>query len=290
MPSRLPLFAPSLTLGDDPDAPEGTARGLGRRPVIFDVVKADRRTSLLPKGIRLVMHVNPKTMSLSYAKQTERMQTRGGFVEFHWGDAAEQITFEATTGGFMRLYTGLSNIAGGTGKQGRRETIAYDKYLDLLALFHNNGAIYDALGNIVVQGYIKMTFDGGVHIGWFDGNFVVTESATTPYMFNMSASFTIDQEILRWRSSDLGVRDDRFGQPPTSLFDAQALAKEITADDALAAEIATGILEDGLRLPGRDLIDPFASAEREFAQRQLATVRTPDAQGLLDPFAGVGEG
>ena len=288
MPSRTPIFAPPLVLGDDPDAPEGTARGLGRRPVIFDVVKGDRKTSLLPEGLRLVMHVNPRTMQLSYAKQTERTQTRGGFVEFHWGDAAEQISFEAATGGFMRLYTGLSNITGGTGKQGRRETIAYDKYLDLLSLFHNNGAIYDALGNIVVQGYIKMTFDGGVHIGWFDGNFVVTESASTPYMFTMSANFIIDQEILRWRSSDLGVRNDRLGQAPASLFDAQALAQENAADNALAGGSSTGILNPELDPVRNEIVDPFASAEREFKKQQLDSVRTRDSSGLIaDPFAGV---
>jgi hypothetical protein len=273
-------------LGDDPDNGFEKPKHEGHRPVIFDVVKADRRTSLLPKGIRLVMHVNPRTMSLSYAKQTDRMQTRGGFVEFHWGDAAEQITFEAATGGFMRLYTGLSNIAGGTGKQGRRETIAYDKYLDLLALFHNNGSIYDALGNIVVQGYIKMTFDGGVHIGWFDGNFVVTESAMTPYMFSLSATFTIDQEILRWRSSNLGIRDDRIGQEATSLFDTQALAQEISADDALAADIATGILDPEIDPVHSDLIDPFATAEREFKER-FEALRPVGPSGLRDPFEGI---
>jgi hypothetical protein len=121
MPDKLPIFRPTIELADDPEY--GDLRR-GRRPVIFDVVKSDRETSLLPEGLRLVMHVNPSTMQLSYAKQTERTQTRGGFVEFHWGDAAEEITFDAATGGFMRLYAGLSNITGGSGTQGRRETLA----------------------------------------------------------------------------------------------------------------------------------------------------------------------
>lgn len=281
MPDRLPVFEPHLTLGDDPDAVEGTGKRRGRRPVIFDVVKEDRQTSLLPKGLRLVLHVNPRTMSFSYAKQTERAQTRGGFVEFHWGDAAEEVSFEAATGGFMRLFTGLSNITGGTGKQGRRETIAYDKYLDLLALFHNNGSIYDALGNIVVQGYIKMTFDGGVHIGWFDGQFTVTESAQTPYMFTMSARFIIDQEIMGWRSSELGVRDDRFGQAPASLFDAPSIAQESFSPFS-RGDRATTILSPESD-PVRDSsVDPLVSAEREFRRSSVGPT--------FDPFAGSGEG
>lgn len=177
---------------------------LGRRPVIFDILGPDQETSLLPGDLKLVLHVNPRTMQLSYSKQTQRTQTRGGWVEFHWGDGAEEINFEAATGGFMRMYTGLSNITGSRGAvQGRRQTLAYSKYLDLLALFHNNGAVFDVHGNIVIQGYIKITFDGGIHIGWFDGEFTVVENANTPYMFNMTSRFIIDREIMQFRSPPL---------------------------------------------------------------------------------------
>jgi len=259
MPNSLnATFPPSLELGDDPNF--GNLRR-GRRPVIFDVLGPNRVTSLLPQGIKLVLNINPKSMSFSYAKQTNRTQTRGGFVELHWGDAAEEVTFSAATGGFMRLYSGLSNIAGGAGDQGRRQTIAYDKYLDLLALFHNNGAIFDRLGNIVQQGYIKMSFDGGVHIGWFDGQFSVTEAAEKPYMFEMSARFIIDHEILSWRSSELGSRGTTFGDAPASVFDAQAVQQKAQEP----GDTATEILNQQLRDPS---VDPYLSAEAILAQSE----------------------
>jgi len=202
--------------------PDEEAQGRGRRPVIFDILAPDQETSLLNLkedgwgDLRLVLHVNPRSMQFSYAKQTQRVRTRGGYVEYHWGDAAESINFEAATGGFMRMFTGLSNVTGfGGAAQGRRETIAYDKYLDLLALFHNNGAIYDAFGNIAVQGFIKLTFDGGIHIGWFDGPFVVTEEATKPYQFNLTGRFIIDREIMRFRTANLIGYDG----PPTTVPD-----------------------------------------------------------------------
>jgi len=252
MPDQLPVFEPFQTLGDDPEF--GNKRD-GHRPVIFDVVKGDGETSLLPEGLKMVMHVNPRTMSLSYGKQTERTQTRGGFVEFHWGDAAEEITFESATGGFMRLYSGLSNITGGIGTQGRRETIAYEKYLDMLALFHNNGSMYDPLGNIVVQGYIKMTFDGAVHIGWFDGQFVITESAQKPYLFELSARFIMDREILRWRSADLGLRNDQVQEAAASNFSAQSITQSDSEDNPqLAGDRGTSILDP--------TVDPFADPFR----------------------------
>lgn len=203
MPDQLPVFQGAFR-GPNEQDDQGPAGPRGRRPVIFDILAPDQRTSLLPGDLKMVLHVNPRTMRLSYTKQINRVQTRGGFVEFHWGDGLEEINFENATGGFMRMYTGLSNVTGARGgTQGRRQTLAYERYLDLLALFHNNGAVYDANGNIVIQGFLKITFDGGVHIGWFDGQFTVTEDANQPFMFNMTSRFIIDKEIMEFRSPAL---------------------------------------------------------------------------------------
>ena len=209
-------------------SPEDESSGAGKRPVVFDILGLDWETSLLPDDAKLVLHVNPSSMKIQHQKNIIRIQTRGGFVEQHWGDAAEKISFNMATGGFMRLYAGLSNKTGSsfqgnlqstgsalTASQGRRETIAYDKYLDLLAMFHNNGSIYDVNGNIVMQGYMKITFDGGVYIGWFDGDFTVTESALKPYQFELSSNFNIDREEMVMRTTLLNTDTDLF-QPGTS--------------------------------------------------------------------------
>jgi hypothetical protein len=176
--------------------------GLGVRPVVFDILGPDLATSILPPDLRMVLHVNPSSMSPQYSKQTERIQTKGGFVEQHWGEAARSISFNMATGGFKRLYSGLSNITGGghDTEGTRRETIAYDKYLDLLALFHNNGSIYDASGQIAFQGILKVTFDGGIYLGWF-ASFNVQEDAEKPYQFDLTAEFTVAHEVLRLRTT-----------------------------------------------------------------------------------------
>lgn len=173
----------------------------GKTPVIFDILGPDGETSILPEGWRLVLHVNPTSMSIKYVKRVERMQTKAGFVEQHWGDDPQSISFEMATGGFMRLYTGLSNVTepgytGGT----RRETLAYDTYLDLLSLFHHNGSVYDLSGQIALQGQIKITFDDGVYFGWF-GSFAPTETSEKPYQFNLTAEFTVEREIQNWRTA-----------------------------------------------------------------------------------------
>lgn len=174
---------------------------LGVRPVVFDILAPDFETSLLPDSIKLVLHVNPRSMTMNYAKVIERIQTKGGYVEQHWGEGTRNIAFDMATGGFKRLYSGLSNVTGGGVDVGgtRRESIAYDKFLDILSLFHNNGAIYDTNGQIAFQGIIKITYDGGIYYGWFD-NFSVNEAAELPYMFNLSAQFTVSHEVMRLRS------------------------------------------------------------------------------------------
>lgn len=192
----VPLFRSAFRSWEDEFDPN-----LGVRPVVFDILAPDLETSILPPDLKMVLHVNPNSMDITYAKQIERIQTKGGFVEQHWGEAARSISFDMVTGGFVRLYSGLSNITGGGYDAGgtRRETIAYDKFLDMLALFYNNGSVYDTNGQIVFQGILKVTFDGGIYFGWFQ-SFNVTEAAEKPYQFSLTADFTVSHEVLRLRS------------------------------------------------------------------------------------------
>jgi hypothetical protein len=189
---------------------------LGIRPFVFDIVAPDGVTSLLPDDIKMTLHTNPKNISFSYEKKHEISPTLSGWVEYYWGDNPTTISLEASSGAFIRPYTGLSAVTGpvtipnefnnsvsnGEGQAStigasiggtRRDTITYDKYLDLLALFHNNGSVYDQTGRVVVQGKIKMIFDGGVWFGWFQ-SFSVTDDANTPYSFNVSLAMQIERE------------------------------------------------------------------------------------------------
>lgn len=193
-------------------SPDDGELGLGKTPVIFDIVGANG-VSILPEDLRMVLHVNPRTMQFSYDNVIEVIQTRGGHVEQHWGQSPATIAFEQATGGFARLYTGVTSITGpgpansrlpsstqavdigGT----RRDTIAYDKYLDLLALYHNNGSVYDRSGRIYYQGKVKMAYDGGTYWGYIE-NFTVSEEVEQPYQFSLSFSFKVDREAHQLRS------------------------------------------------------------------------------------------
>jgi len=216
MAGTIPVFRSAFT------SPEDEFSGRGVRPVVFDILAPDHETSILPDHLKMVLHVNPTSMKMSHSKVIERIHTEGGFVEQHFGDGTETIAFEMATGGFMRLYTGLTNITGGGIDVGgtRRETIAYDKYLDILALFHNNGHIYDYHGRIVFDGIIKIWFDGHTWYGWFQ-SFSVSEEAESPYQFTLSANFIIDSEKVTLRTTILPGGASSSQDPTRKTFEFQ---------------------------------------------------------------------
>lgn len=176
--------------------------GKGIKPVVFDILSPDLETSILPDYLKLVLHTNPDNFKISYQQIINRIQTMGGYVEQHFGSGVDTISFEGCTGGFVRLYTGLTSVTGDGIDVGgsRRETLAYDSFLDILALFHNNGAIYDDNNNIVLHGAIKISFDGDYWIGNFN-NFSVTEDSSKPYMFTFTALFTVRKEVMSIKST-----------------------------------------------------------------------------------------
>jgi hypothetical protein len=171
------------------------------KPVLFDILSPDKNTSLIPDGMKMLLQVNPSQMKISHQKIIERITTRGGFVEQHFGERPVGLTFEGVTGGFVhRKYGYIANTVNSSNNFNdsatRRDTLAYSKYLDLLAFYKNNGAIYNKDGLIIVQGIIRVEFDNHTWDGWFS-SFNVTEASEKPYMFTLSCEMTIDSSSIK---------------------------------------------------------------------------------------------
>lgn len=183
---------PSLDTGYTHPSSTRTGRFI---PMAFQVTSPlNRRMALLPHS--LVLHTNPTTFSENPTKKIERIQTRGGFVEQHWGDELTEISGDSSTGAFMNLYTGTSSVM-------RQRTIAWDRYRDLLDLYYNNGSVYDPFGNIVLQGNLMLMYDKGTYIGYFT-NFSVEETGDSPFAFQLSWTFKVEETILKlpsWNGS-----------------------------------------------------------------------------------------
>lgn len=155
-------------------------------PVLFQVISPDGVTPLIPEAIFL--HVNPRNMSLSYAKQIERMQTRGGWVEQHWGDQLATMTLSMVSGGFVNVDAGYTTAQ-------RRETVGYDILQNIVNIFHGNGSVYDDRGQVIFRGFVRLTYSGGVYDGHFT-TLSLTEGAEAPFMFTADLSFTVERESL----------------------------------------------------------------------------------------------
>lgn len=158
----------------------------GTIPVAFQITSPlDVQMALLPHA--LVMHLNPANFNETYTKKVERFQTRGGFVEQHWGDELTEISADGSTGAFMNIYTGTSSLL-------RNQTIAWDRYRDLHDLYRNNGDVYDPYGNIVLRGNVMLMYDKGQYIGYFS-SFDIEETDSSPFTFNLSWNFKVEQII-----------------------------------------------------------------------------------------------
>lgn len=189
---RIPSANPDFDEVQVPSQETGYVHGLeGRKsfiPVAFQVTSPfDHRRVLLPHA--LVMHVNPANWSESHTKRVERIQTRGGFVEQHWGDDLTEISADGSTGAFMNIYTGLSSVL-------RHKTIAWDRYRDLHDLYRNNGSVYNPYGDIVLQGRIMLMYDRATYLGYFR-SLDVEESDDQPYSFRVSWNFKVEETIMK---------------------------------------------------------------------------------------------
>ncbi len=167
---------------------------LNRKPIVLDVLGPDFRTSLLGTDLKLVLHANPSQVSVTRPKLTTTANTERGRVRWHYGQAVAQFSMEGATGGFVRMYAGLTGLASmARNIPSRRETIAYERYRDLLALFRNNACVYSSRGTPIHYGVIVVTYDGASYRGWWS-SFTSAEDASRPYQFTVSADLQVREE------------------------------------------------------------------------------------------------
>ena len=189
---HIPSANPDSDLLQVPSENPNYSHGLEQRktfiPMAFQITSPfNSRRVLLPHA--LVMHINPQNYSENHTKKLERIQTRGGFVEQHWGDDLTDINEDGSTGAFMNVYTGLSSVL-------RHKTIAWDRYRDLHDLYRNNGSVYDPYGNVVLQGNVMLMYDRGTYLGYFR-TFEVEETDDQPFVFRVSWSFKVEEELMK---------------------------------------------------------------------------------------------
>jgi hypothetical protein len=147
----------------------------------------------------LAIHQNPESLSEKYTKSKSSTMTYGGFVEWHWPDELDTISCTASTGAFMHRTLGLMWGPASTQPDTRHDTIAYQRMLQLIDIFKNNGMIYDDFGTPSIRGRVIMAFDRGVYYGHFS-NFSVEETSEMSFHFGLSWDFKVERVVTHFNN------------------------------------------------------------------------------------------
>lgn len=166
---------------------------------------------------------NPNNLSINSAKIVTRYNTMTRWVEEHWGDEIDTISFSGYTFSFTAL---LGNSAPGLSVANRDATASYRYMRSLITFFKKNGYLFQdniryypesllnadnipsgvravdeflasnpefrnnhpRAGLIRERLYIRMTFDYLSLLGYFE-TFDLTEDSANPFRFLYSAVF-----------------------------------------------------------------------------------------------------
>jgi len=151
----------------------------------FAVIIQDRDGSLIE--IPPVLLLAPlATLDLSFRQKKTTQVTRGGHVEFHWGDELDTIDAKGVSLAFMQ-----DGAAGGLTSARREGTEGYEDFRALLDLYKNNGTIQDNVGRVISAGRIIFIHDIGRYSGLFE-SFTYSESDTDPFRLQINFTFKVE--------------------------------------------------------------------------------------------------
>ena len=189
------------------------AQGRRGRPMLFQITDP-HNTPLFP--YLLALHINPQNFEERMMTSKSVAVTRGGFVEWIWPDELDILSASASTGAFIGPDTGLvsgsdgrissSTVGGYKATPGRHQTIAWERYQDLLELFHCNGMIFDGNGRPVIRGKVMCVYDRGVYLGHFT-TFTVKESDEKAFSFELDWEFKVEASVYIFPSSQTKIEN-----------------------------------------------------------------------------------
>jgi hypothetical protein len=184
--------------------------------------------------VGLVLMINPSSVSVNLSKMVNRTQTMTGWVEDHWGEELDTITFQGSSAGFIwegplpyvqapqggpqnveqvqNVFNQYDNILdfGSTEPHGvgdtdgltvkrRRDTVAYNEFRQLMQLMNANGATFDTRGMVQDRLFIQLSYDYASYMGYFE-SFDLTENAETPFRFIYTITFKSEKTIYSFLS------------------------------------------------------------------------------------------
>ncbi len=189
-------------------APSGTPGGVERHNIA---------TATGEEVTSLILNMSPNSLVVNSAKKVNRVQSFTRWVEEHWGDEIDQISFSGNTFAFITEDYGLAVV-------NRDTSSPYKELQHLVNIYLLNGAVYHKeedstqdrrmfwdytsagkasvtinrhprAGLISMRLYIKLSCDFAQFTGYFE-SFDVTEDALNPYRMAYTVSFK--SEYTKW--------------------------------------------------------------------------------------------
>lgn len=167
----------------------------------------------------LKLNMSPASLVVNGAKKINRYPTLIRWVEEHWGDEMDQVSFSGTSFSFLDFKTGSGLCA-----DSRNLTEPYKELRHLVDIYTQNGVVYQPqkiedgvqrrtffnmgdpanpyrvvthprAGMVKYRLYIKLTCYFAEFVGYFD-SFDVSESSANPFSLNYNVSFR--SEHTKW--------------------------------------------------------------------------------------------
>ena len=203
-------FPPYISSGsDDYWDPDGLVESL------TETAKVGQAPELYAYAVKLL--INPSSLNINMSKIINRTPTMTGWLEEHWGEEIDTITFQGYSAAFVSgnsyttydtdklsplinsanaeglnlLYPGLTSSS-----ENRRNSLSYRNLRKLVKLYSTNGLVYDPYGFVSKRYFVQITYDQGCYKGYFE-SFDITEESSNPFRFNYTVTFKAEKTVYR---------------------------------------------------------------------------------------------
>ena len=134
----------------------------------------------------LVLLINPSAMTTTFAKiQQFQERTRFGYVFHTWGEEQPRLSITAQCGGFVSQGRGYQFSS-------KRDSAAWQNWMNMFHLYRNNGYIHDTVGKSFAHhhvGALSIHYDGWVYYGNMESfNYTYDEGSSTGTWSSPSSS------------------------------------------------------------------------------------------------------
>jgi hypothetical protein len=182
----------------------------------------------------LVLIVNPASVSVNLSKIVGRTQSMVSWIEEHWGEELDTITFTGSTAGFVyktalpgssagfdpqtpmtpeqqqqyiSTHSDLPDLASsdprtpgtytGLAAKARRETVSYQQWKTLISIMNGNGALFDNWGFVTKRLYVQLSYDWAMYRGYFE-SIDTTEDSANPFRFMYTITYKSEKTVYSY--------------------------------------------------------------------------------------------